>query len=64
MPYHQHLPLTLWASIMKQETLLSEQPSYIQGDAECILTMKIMVVVITCNSEDAHFFLAALLECF
>ena len=26
---HQHLPLTSWANIIKQEGLLSEQPSYI-----------------------------------
>ena len=28
--YHHHLPLMLWANIIKQETQLSEQPSYIQ----------------------------------
>ena len=28
LPYHQHTSLTSWANIIKQEALLSEQPSY------------------------------------
>ena len=30
LPYHQHLPLMLWANLIKYEALLSEQLSYFQ----------------------------------
>jgi len=28
LPYHHHLPLVLWAIVIKQKALLLEQPSY------------------------------------
>ncbi len=35
--YHQYLPLTSWANIIKQEALLSDQPSYFYSIKMCCL---------------------------
>ena len=42
LPYHQHLPLTSWANIIKQEALLSVKPLYTLITYSCISEMLVL----------------------